>query len=287
MLWEELTSEEFPKAVRRSKGVCIIPIGCVETHGNHIALGCDTLSIGHLAKVAAEATDVVVFPQMYFGEKSGAGEYPGTIIFPNRLIHRILTETCYEIARNGFDKIMILNGHGGNIAMIDHVCRQFLQDKPDFMVVRERPGMGDPKYIVEHKDHFPYLTEEDFAVLQDYVDQGKRDGHGGFCETAEVLSGNPHIVRMENFGSLSGSSNGKFDGYSQRGLYTPYGWMGNYPNSLHCDLHDGLNQRIAQAIADHYQMKLQRDIRYLQESAELRAVYDAFCTAPDFHGEVE
>lgn len=285
MLWEHLTAEEFPEAVKKSKGVCLIPIGCVETHGNHIVLGCDTLDTGRSCEVVAQAEDVVVFPKMYFGEKSGAGEYPGTIIFPNRLIHRILRETCYEIARNGFTKIVIVNGHGGNIAMIDHVCRQFMQEKPDFMVFRARPGLGDPKFVVENPALFPYLTDEDWAVLKDYVAAGKRDGHGGFQETGMVLAGNPDWVRLENFGSLDGESNHKFDGFSALGLYTPFGWMGNQPNSLHCNFHPGLNRRIGQAILDHYKRKLTDTIRLLKEENLTWETYTDFCNRPVYHGE--
>lgn len=33
MFWQDLREEEFEEAIRRSKGVCILPVGCLETHG--------------------------------------------------------------------------------------------------------------------------------------------------------------------------------------------------------------------------------------------------------------
>ena len=81
MVWEYLRSEEFKAAVERAQGVCAVPIGCLEKHGPHAPLGTDTIQAEQIARLAAEKEPVVVFPTMYFGEKCGAGEFPGTVIF--------------------------------------------------------------------------------------------------------------------------------------------------------------------------------------------------------------
>ena len=41
MLWENLTVEEFKESLKITKGVAIIPIGCLEKHGYHMPLGTD------------------------------------------------------------------------------------------------------------------------------------------------------------------------------------------------------------------------------------------------------
>ena len=43
MKWEELTAKDFPKAVRKARGVCVIPLGCLEKHGDHLPVGTDLL----------------------------------------------------------------------------------------------------------------------------------------------------------------------------------------------------------------------------------------------------
>ena len=43
MIWEYLREEEFSNAVETSKGVCVIPMGCLEMHGQHLPVGTDTL----------------------------------------------------------------------------------------------------------------------------------------------------------------------------------------------------------------------------------------------------
>ena len=182
MLWIHIKSDEFPAAVEACKGVCVIPIGCVEAHGTHMPLGCDTIAGAAYAERAAQLAPVCVFPEMYFGEKSGAGEFPGTIIFPTPLIWQILEHSCYEIARNGFKKIVLYNAHGGNTTMLQSFARYILQKKPDFMVYYFGKGLMNMAEILSELDKYPYLTQEDVAIMQAYVDENKKDGHGGFMD---------------------------------------------------------------------------------------------------------
>ena len=71
MRWEELTAEEFEKGVRET-GVCVIAMGVVEKHSDHLPLGTDYL-VGHsIACRAAEKEPAVVFPPFYFSIKIDA-----------------------------------------------------------------------------------------------------------------------------------------------------------------------------------------------------------------------
>lgn len=267
MLWEELRRDEFNDAVKQSGGVCAIPIGCVEAHGIHMALGCDVLhAYGH-TKLAAEKEPVVVFPPIYFGEKSGAGEYPGTIIFPEILIHQILEQCCKEIHRNGFKKIIIVNGHGGNSSMLNNFARSVLQKRNGYnvFVVSENLGACMPKKILEQIEKHPSLTEEDVAVLKSYVENVKFAGHGCFTETGWLYALRPDLVRLDLMDKLDGRSTNLFDEFSKLGIYTPFGWMGNYPNSLTADYHPGLNERIAGAMSDICVNQLAEVFKFLKE----------------------
>ena len=98
MLWTEILSGQFEAAVEKAKGVCALVVGGVEQHGNHLPMGQDVIHAGGVTELAAQKEPVVIFPHMYFGEKQGAGEYPGTIMFSSKLLFDILTESCAEIA---------------------------------------------------------------------------------------------------------------------------------------------------------------------------------------------
>ena len=104
--WLYVTSEELEQLRDQVGGVCVIPIGCVEAHGIHLPLGCDTMIAEAFCTRAAEIAPVTVFPAMYFGEKSGAGEFPGTIVLPTTLILDLLEACCKEIYRNGFKMLL-------------------------------------------------------------------------------------------------------------------------------------------------------------------------------------
>ena len=118
MRWEELREEEFAAAIEKSKGLCVIPMGCLEKHGQHLPVGTDVIHISEIAKLSAESEYAVVFPPIYFGEKTGAQNFKGTVVFSSELRQKLLKETCKEIARNGFDKIVFVSGHGGNKPLI-------------------------------------------------------------------------------------------------------------------------------------------------------------------------
>ena len=252
MLWEELRQDEFAGAIESSKGVCVLPIGCVESHGIHLPLACDVMHVTHHAKLAAQREPVVVFPSIYFGEKAGAGEYPGTIIFPESLIQEILEQCCKEIYRNGFKKIIILNGHGGNTSMLNNFARSSLLKKAGYIVFVASAGLFDssPSKILNRVKDFPYLTAEDIQVLMAYTASSKKDGHGGFIETGWLLDARADLVRVDLMGAKSGKSTHAWDEFSKRKIYSPFGWMANYPDSLDCDYHEGLNERIARAMTE-------------------------------------
>lgn len=265
MLWENLRSEEFYDAVETCRGVCAIPIGCVEAHGVHLPLGCDTIKGREFSIRAAEKEPVCIFPAMYFGEKSGHGQYPGTIIMPSELILKILEHSCMEIARNGFKKIVIVSSHGGNTDLLNAFTRMFLQKKLDCMVFHYYQKMATPKDVLEDLSDFPYLTQEDIAILQDYVDCGKKDGHGGFVETGCLYDICPELIRLDRIDALDGTSSHVFDGFEAHGIHTPFNWDGNYPNSLEADIHYGMNERIARALAQKTVERTQKAFKFLRE----------------------
>lgn len=265
MLWENLRSEEFNAAVKKCNGVCAIPIGCVEAHGIHLPLACDTIKAKEFSVRAAEKAPVCIFPAMYFGEKSGAGEFPGTIIFPNQLIWQILEQSCYEIARNGFKKIVIVSSHGGNTNMLNAFTRNILQKKPDFMVYHFYQKMAKPAELLEDVSRYPYLSEEDIKILESFVETDKKDGHGGFVETGCLYDICPELIALDKLTKQNGTSTHLFDEFSKRGIYTPFGWMGNFPNSLSCDAHEGLNERIAKALAQQTVESTAEVFRFLRE----------------------
>ena len=174
MLWENLREEEFDMAIEKSGGVCVLPVGCLEMHGQHLPVGTDTKTCYHIAREAAKLENVVVFPPLYFGSVPGLNMWKGTIDLSLELRLRMLDEICSEIARNGFKKIMLLNGHGGNCATFSAFVRNTLHEKKDYIVVaRNEYQYGIQRLARELRagQSFPELDEKDIQNVLKFSDE--------------------------------------------------------------------------------------------------------------------
>jgi len=265
MLWEHIRCEEFRDEVEKCNRVCVIPIGCVEAHGVHLPLGCDNFIAREFCIRAAEINPVCIFPTLPFGEKCGAGEFDGTIIFPHSLVIKILEQCCEEAARNGFKKILILSGHGGNANIINGFLRGVLFKKPDYLVYHYNQNLTTPAELLKEVDKYPYLTQEDISILHEYADNRIQDGHGGFSESGELYDICPELVRLDRMDALDSKNTHRFDEFSKRGIISSFNWMGNYPNSYGSEKHDGLNERIAKALAQKTVETTAEVFRFLRE----------------------
>ena len=130
MQWEHLTTPDFADAVRDT-GVCVIAMGVIEKHGDHLPLGTDFLNAHRIACLAAEKEPAVVFPPWYFGQIYGASCYPGTVNLKPSLLLELIQGVLDEIGRNSFRKIVMFSGHGGNPDLLNFLARWALwEEKP-------------------------------------------------------------------------------------------------------------------------------------------------------------
>ncbi len=180
MQWEELTAPDFAKAVKDTGGVCIISIGSLEKHFDHLPLGTDYMNGHQLCCLAAEAEPVVVFPHYFFGQTQESRCFPGTIALPATMTMELLMATFDEIARNGFTKIIVYNAHGGNWAMLNYICQAQLAER--------RP------YALYMHNHF-HPTEQRIKEWRDAL-KTEVHGHACECETSITLANFPHLVKM-------------------------------------------------------------------------------------------
>ena len=255
MLWENLREEEFAPAIERSNKLCVVPIGCMEKHGQHLPVGTDTQTCYHIAKEAAKIEPVVVFPGLYFGDLCGLYMWKGTIAFSSELLQQMLTELCAEIARNGFKKILLLNGHGGNNAVIANFLRSTAHEKKDYVVMARNDyqyGYQDIlKDIDENGEQFPELTAADIAYLRDFAEHRYMLGHGGINESSIMCAINPEHVDMSRAGVDDGTSRHRTEYLSRKGIRVSGSgmfWLTDFPDSFSGEHLEGANARIGNVI---------------------------------------
>ena len=214
IFWEELTASDFPLAVKKSQGVCIIPMGVLEKHGPHLPLGTDVFIAREIARRAAEQEYAVIFPFYFAGQIFEAKHLPGTIAYSSDLIFRLLDETVREIARNGFNKIILVNAHGGNNAFLQFFTQIQLESPRDFAVYAIIPAI-DPE--TQRK-----IAEKRISSF---------DGHAGEIETSFMLAFRPDLVQLDRANDESGENLNRLPIKTQFPMIqTGIWWYAQFPN---------------------------------------------------------
>ncbi len=113
----ELSREALSSAAENA--IAVLPVGSLEQHGRHLPVGTDTLLVEAVATEAADrATDsgveTVVFPPIWTGFSPHHTPLGGTVTLEKETMLSLLEDVCSSIAEIGFDRILMVNGHGGN-----------------------------------------------------------------------------------------------------------------------------------------------------------------------------
>lgn len=118
VMWKELTAGELRDHAAKGSLV-VLPVASMEQHGPHLPTGVDTFLCEAVCRAAAEKVrdiGVVVAPTLWCGMAEHHMTYGGTFTFDIPTYHAVLRCLLTSIARHGFRQVMIVNGHGGNIA---------------------------------------------------------------------------------------------------------------------------------------------------------------------------
>ena len=242
MNWERLTSPEFALAPERCRGVCLLPLGVIEKHGDHLPLGQDAIYIHDVCSLAADREPAMVFPRYYFGQIHEARHVPGTIAVEGELLLRLLKNVCDEIGRNGFDRIVLVNGHGGNSDMVRYFLQLTLQERLPYTVYASAIPPAGPRAA-------KLLT-------------ATNDGHAGEKETSAMLHLHPELVRLDAFRDY-GQTLGRLQAHKDAGVSTGIWWYADHPGHLQAEAVAFTAEKGEAIVADHVDL-LVRQIRVVK-----------------------
>ncbi len=242
---EELTASDFPLALRRSRRTCVIACGVIEKHGAHLPLGTDVLNACEIALRATNHEYAVVFPPFYFGQIFEARHQPGTIAYSARLLWDVLQQTCDELARNGFRKIVLLNGHGGNNAFLKFFCQAQLAQEREHVV-------------------YLFLPTEQPERTQAISTQRRTefDFHAGELETSLMLAHRPELVRLERAEEASGRDLKRLHGL--RDAFTGIWWYARFPDHYAGDARPA-NVALGEALLEEHVQQFTRMLRAVKQ----------------------
>ena len=182
--------------------IAILPWGSTEPHNRHLPYCTDMLASQAIAfevaeKASAAGVKLMVLPGIPLGSQNpGQTSLPFCLHARQHTQEAVLRDIVDSLDRAGVHKLLIINGHGGNI--FKGFIRDLAVDKPDFMVISS--------------EWYTFIPRKDYFEAQ-------VDDHAGEQETSVMLHYYPELVKMD----LAGP--GKSRPFAIRGLNEKVGWI--------------------------------------------------------------
>ncbi|MFB6087919.1 MAG: creatininase family protein [Haloarculaceae archaeon] len=161
-----------------------LPVGSTEQHGPHLAMGTDTYAAEAVASAGAEAYDgeVAVAPPVTVGISEEHRDFAGSLWVSPDTFRAYVRETIASLAHSGFDRVVVVNGHGGNTDALRETCARVTRDETAYAV--------------------PF-TWFDAVGVDDL-------GHGGPVETSLVWHHRQDLVREDRFEAAAPGADATF-----------------------------------------------------------------------------
>jgi creatinine amidohydrolase len=182
LLWES-TRKEFREALEGGalKAV-IVPTGSTEQHNEHLAMINDTASVTLVAQQAA----LRLWPQVMVATPVPVGISPhwmdrkGTLTLKRETFLAVVYEICESLVQHGVKRILILNGHGGNV-------RPLKDSAPEW---RKKLGI-----VLDAHSYWEAYSRD---MIKKYMESGQAPGHAGEFETSFALAAFPERIHWDD-----------------------------------------------------------------------------------------
>ncbi len=188
ILWSTHTRAEFAGLAERG-AVVVVPIASTEQHGLHLPVDTDCRTVEYVARRAAQMAEdfpVLVAPLIPYGMSPHHMKYGGTISLHIETIIKLLRDICESLIGGGFERILILSGHGGNAQTIGAAAQEM-------------------KYTLNREIRaccwFDLIPETWQQVPEG---PSKNIGHSGEAETSAIMVLAPELVRHDSLMLVEG-----------------------------------------------------------------------------------
>ncbi|MEW6694939.1 MAG: creatininase family protein [Pseudomonadota bacterium] len=186
--WADLPWPAFA-ALDPARTVAVLPVGATEQHGPHLPLDVDTAIVDAVLAAAAPhvpaPAPVYVLPTLPVGLSPEHARFPGTLTLSADTALALWRDIGASVARAGVRKLVIFNGHGGHVGLMDLVGRE-LRARHDLLV------WGVNWF------HLPLIEPDGRDLETDVSAHERRFGvHAGQVETALMLAIAPDRVACE------------------------------------------------------------------------------------------
>ncbi len=177
---KEMTWIEFGERLEEDDPVILLPFASQEQQGPHAPMG-DYMLTERIVDMVAAKSGAIAAPIIPFGYADYFRPFAGGIQFRPETFRAVLEDICENFLNHGLGRIVIMNGHGGNIALIDQSVRAIKEDHNIWIPCLNLWRM---------------LTPEKWKELHGER-AGEASGHGGDPMTSVYLHLFPDLMRMD------------------------------------------------------------------------------------------
>ncbi|MCA9123354.1 MAG: creatininase family protein [Planctomycetaceae bacterium] len=187
MKFHEMTSGQL-ESIKHDQVVVILPIAAIEQHGPHLPTGTDTIICGAVAQEAESRhpESILLLPTLWLGASSHHLRFGATLTAELPTYISLLGEIIQPLLLDGYRRVLVLNGHGGNIDPMKVALRQLQPQFPDTLL-----SAGC------------YWSPCDSALVKLLEGADKSVGHACEFETSMIMHLRPELVdadRVANAG---------------------------------------------------------------------------------------
>lgn len=178
---EEMNAVEVRKTVNE-KTIAILVFGACENHGDHMPFGSDFIFPTEIARrLATKVNNVIVLPAIPYGVSLHHDQFQMTMSINPETLVGIISDLLSSLIQNKIRRVLIINGHDGNIGPIEVAARSIKNKHPEMTI-----ACLESWWILVGQ-----LKKDLFEVWSGL-------GHGGEAETSAILAVRPDLVNMES-----------------------------------------------------------------------------------------
>jgi len=126
--WAALNWAELDRR-RAETPLVVIPCGAIEVYGPHLPLGSDSYVAEAVAGRVADELGALRAPLIPVGNSADLMSFPGTLTVEPAAFSHYLDGVCSSLLRWGLNKLLFLNTHLGNVALIDEVANRLVEQQ--------------------------------------------------------------------------------------------------------------------------------------------------------------
>jgi len=182
--YEQMTWPEI-RDVAKEDRVVVVPIGTLEDHGPHLPIDTDvriieTICAGACARVAEQ---VVLLPAVTHGYSPHHRDFPGSINIRWNVFVEHLRDIAESLVQHGFRRLILANGHGSNMPLVNMAARLTIVDHPEVICC----------------DYFYLYTPAGRKAIESIRESEFPGGMAHACEleTSIYLAVAPELVQMD------------------------------------------------------------------------------------------